>query len=174
MITFMREIAYTSPGRNALFAGLIFHVAAIITGMMPVSGNDTFFKIVYPVSWVLLMIGGYAELRHRGIHPLNTWRFYLIAAVSVFPLLGPLVVLALIYSAPGKGSKTGDLTGLFPALLRLRANMLLIFVLILLLFLLFAFLHGKNDPYFQRRTSHGASVQLFQPGINPVRLFDQG
>jgi hypothetical protein len=156
----MREIAYTGFGGNALFAGLIFHFASILAGVMSSSGSDVFFKVVYPASWALWIAGGYAELQHRSIRPVAAWRFYLIAAVSVFPVLGPLIVLGLIYSAPEKENRTGGLTGLFPALLRLRANMLLIFVWILLLFLLFAFLHSSNDPYFKKRTSRGVPMQL--------------
>lgn len=148
----MREIAYTSFGRNTLFAGLICHIAAILVGMTSAHGGDVFFKMVYPASWAFLVFAGYAELRHRGSRPLSTRRFYLIAAGSVFPLLGPPVVLALIYSASENGAHTGDLTGLFSAILRLRANLLWVFILLLLLFLLFALPSMRNDPYFKRRS----------------------
>lgn len=148
----MRDIAYTTFGRNALAAGLICHVAAVLFGMMSASGADAFFKIIYPSSWMLLASGAYAELRHRGGRPLNTWQFYLILMAAVFPVLGPPVVLGLIYSFPRDGQETqGNLSGLFPAMLKLRANGWIILVLVILLFLLVAIIHSKNDPYFRRR-----------------------
>ena len=139
----MPKIAYTTFGRNALLTGLISHVVAILVGMMSVSGTDVFFKIVYPFSWMLLLAGAYTELRHRGSRPLNTWRFYLIVFAFVFPILGPLIVIGLIYSSHESGRQPGNLSGLFPAMLKLRANALL-------LFLLFAVIHSKHDPYFKR------------------------
>jgi len=39
------EIAYTGIGRNALFTGLISHVAAILVAMMSASGREHFFGI---------------------------------------------------------------------------------------------------------------------------------
>lgn len=148
----MRDIAYTTFGRNALAAGLICHVAAILFGMMSASGADAFFKIIYPSSWMLLASGAYVELRHRGSRPLNTWRFYLILMAAVFPVLGPPVVLGLIYSSPRDGQEAqGNLSGLFPAMRRLRASGWIILVLMILLFLVLAIIHSRNDPYFQRR-----------------------
>jgi hypothetical protein len=41
----MSEIAYTTLGRNALVIGLISHVAALLVGMMPVSGAGSFFSM---------------------------------------------------------------------------------------------------------------------------------
>lgn len=147
----MREIAYTSFGGNALAAGLICHFAAILAGMMTASGADLFFKIVYPASWGLLIAGSYVELRHRGVRPLNAWRFYLIVMAVVFPLLGLLVVLGLIYSFPENGREgRGSLSGLFSAILKLRANVLMVFVSIILLLLLFAAMSSRHDPYFQK------------------------
>lgn len=159
----MREIAYTSFGRNVLVAGLICHLAAILAGMMTASGTDLFFKIVYPVSWGLLIAGSYAELRHRGGRPLNAWRFYLIVMAAVFPLLGPLVILGLIYSFPESGGEgQGNLSGLFSAILKLRASVLMVFVWIMLLFLLFAVISSRNDPYFQKhRQSVNSEHSLF-------------
>jgi uncharacterized membrane protein YiaA len=148
----MQEIAYTTFGKNALVAGLICHVVAILFGMMSASGADAFFKIIYPSSWMLLTSGAYAELRHRGGRPMNTWRFYLIFMAAVFPVLGPPVVLGLIYSFPRDGQEAqGNLSGLFPAMLKLRASGWIILVLVFLLFLVMAILHSKNDPYFRRR-----------------------
>lgn len=149
----MREIAETAFGRNTLAAGLVCHAAALVAGLLSASGGTAFFQIVYPASWGLLTAASFAQLRHRGIRPFATWRFYLIAAAAVFPVLGPLIALALLYSAPAGGSTTGDLTGWPAALLRLRANILLLFVLLLALFLLFAVLSRKDDPYFRRQNA---------------------
>lgn len=147
-----REIAATTVGRNALTAGFICHVAAILVGMMTASGADSFFKMVYPASWVLMTAGAYAELRFRSGRPLNTWRFYVAAMASVFPLLGPLAVFGLIYTCPEDGREgQAGLSGFVSALFRLRANVLLLFGLIMLLFLLFAVVTGVNDPYFRRK-----------------------
>jgi hypothetical protein len=154
----MPEIAYTTFGRNALVAGLTGHVAAILAGMMSASGTDIFFKVVYPFSCLAFMVGAYAELLHRGAHPFSTWRFYLIAMACVFPVLGPLIVFGLIYSFPRDDAKAqGNLAGLFPAILKLRANALMVFVLLIVLFFLFAVISGKNDPYFKRRVPDSGS-----------------
>lgn len=156
----MPDIAYTPFGRNALFTGLICHVAAILVGMMSAAGADIFFKVVYPFACLAFMAGAYVELRHRGGRPLSAWRFYLIAMASVFPVLGPFIVLCLIYSFPQDGANAhGNLSGLFPAMLKLRANALIVFVLLILLFLLFAVISSKHDPYFKRRISNSRSQQ---------------
>lgn len=119
--------------------------------MMSASGTDLFFKIVYPVSWGLLIAGAYAELRHRGGRPLKSWRFYLVVMAAVFPLLGLLVVLGLIYSFPESGREgPGNLSGLFSAILKLRANVLMVFLWIMLLLLLFAVISSRNDLYFKK------------------------
>lgn len=169
----MREMARSVFGRNALMAGLICHLAALVAGMLSASGGDAFFKMVYPVSWVLLTAGGFAELRYRGIVPLKGWRFYLMAMSCVFPVLGPLVVLWLIYSAAGNDVETGNLTGLFSAMLKLRANGLLILVLILLLFVLFIFLHAGSDAYFHKRYPPG-SAGLQTTVENGCRKYQKG
>lgn len=156
----MRKMAYSSFGRNALVAGLICHTAAIVAGMLSASGNDAFFKTVYPLSWLLLIAGAYAELRQRGIRPVKTWRFYLIAIASVFPLLGPLVILALISGAPESHAQTDNRAGRFLAMLNLRANRMIVLVVVLLLFLLFVFFSSHNDPYFHKRDKTGFSAQL--------------
>ncbi|HOH57623.1 MAG TPA: hypothetical protein PLZ82_07675 [Smithellaceae bacterium] len=147
-----REMAATSVGRNALTAGLLCHAAAILVGMMTASGADVFFKIVYPFSWVLMTLGAYAELRLRSGRPLKSWRFYGAAMASVFPLLGPPAVFGLIYTCPEEGREgQAGLSGFVAALLRLRANLLLLFGLSMLLFLLFAVVTGADDPYFRRK-----------------------
>lgn len=151
-----REIAYTAFGRNALTAGCICHAAALLAGMTTASGTDSFFEVVYPVSWGFLITGAYVEMLRRGGRPLNTWRFYAAAMASVFPLLGPLLVLGLIYTFAQSGrDEQGDLSGFIPAIGRMRGNLLAVFVLMLLLFLFFAFIHSRHDPYFQKNRHHG-------------------
>ena len=151
-----REIATTVFGRNALSAGCICHAAALLAGMTTSSGADVFFKMIYPASWILMTAGAYAEIRRRGGRPLNAWRFYAAAMASVFPLLGPLAVFCLIYTCPEEGREgQGDLSGFIPALGRMRGNLLAVFVLILLLFLFYAFIHSRHDPYFQKNRHHG-------------------
>lgn len=154
----MPEIAYTPFGRNALFTGLISHVAAILVAMMSASGTEHFSSIVFLFSCFLLVFGAYAELKYRGYHPLINWRFYVIATVTVFPLLGPLIVLGLLYSFQKSGQETRvSVSGLFSAIFRLKANALVLFVLIILLFLLFAVIHSRHDPYFKRRALNSLS-----------------
>lgn len=156
----IREIAYTTLGRNALAAGLICHAAAIIVMMTSASGVDIFFKAVYLFSCHALGAGAFVELCHRGIRPWNTWRFYLIVSLTVLPVLGPLILLGLIYSFPREGQqRQGYLTDLFPAILKLRANVMMVFALIILLFLLFAVIHSRHDPYFKRRAPNNRSLQ---------------
>lgn len=161
-----REIATTVFGRNALTAGCICHAAALLAGMTTSSGADVFFKMIYPASWVLMTAGAYAEMRRRGGRPLNSWRFYAAATASVFPLLGPPLVLGLIYTFAQIGREgQGDLSGFMPALGRMRGNLLTVFALILLLFLFFAFIHSRHDPYFQKNRQHGKIQQLCGAGI---------
>jgi hypothetical protein len=156
----MPEIAYTTFGRNALLTGLISHVAAILVAMMSASGAELFFSIVLLFSCLVLVIGAYAELKNRGYSPLRDWRFYVIAAVTVFPLLGPLIVLGLLYSLQQSGQEARvSVAGLFSAIFRLKANALVLFVLISFLFLLFAVIHSRHDPYFKRRALSGLSPQ---------------
>jgi hypothetical protein len=79
---------------------------------------------------------------------------------TVLPVLGPLILLDLIYSFPREGrQRQGNLSGLIPAILKLRANGMMVFVLLLFLFILFAFLHSRHDPYFKRRTPNHPSSQ---------------
>jgi len=81
-----------------------------------------------------------------------------IAALTVFPLLGPLIVLGLLYSFQKSGQEARiGLSGMLSAILRLKANTLILFVLIIILFLLFAVIHSRHDPYFKRRALIGLS-----------------
>lgn len=149
----MQEIAYTGFGRNTLVTGLIGHFATMLIAMMTVSGADLFFSIVFPFSCFAIAVAAYTELKHRGCHPLSSLRFYAIAAMTVFPLLGPLIILGLLYSLKKNGQETRTgLSGFFSALLRLKANLLVLFVLMIFLFLLFAVIHSRHDPYYKRRT----------------------
>lgn len=148
----MREIAYTSFGGNALAAGLICHFAAILVAMMSASGREYFFGVVFFFSCFLLVVGAFAELKNRGYRPMIEWRFYVIAAATVFPLLGPLIVLGLLYGIPKNGEvKCISLSGLLPAFFKLRANGLVLFLLIIFLFILFVFASRQDDPYFKKR-----------------------
>ncbi len=147
----MPEIARTAIGRNALVLGLIGHAAAILVGMLPATGSGAFFQIVYPFSCLALMAGAYAELNNLGCPPLTEWRFYLSAAASIVPVLGPCIVLGLLYSWQGNDR----ITGILPAMLSLNANLLLVSALIIFLLLLFAFAHVQNDPYYLKNRQHG-------------------
>ncbi len=156
----MPEIAYTTFGRNALLIGLISHVAAILVAMTSASGGLLFFRIVFLFSCLVLVMGAYGELRNRGYNPLKDWRFHVIAALTVFPLLGPLIVSGLLYSLQKRGQEVRvRVSGLFSAIFRMKANALVLFVLIIALFLLFAVIHSRHDPYFKRRVLNGLSTQ---------------
>jgi hypothetical protein len=147
----MPDIAYTPLGRNALFTGLIGHGAALLVGMMSASGGERFFGIVFPLACLALLLGGYAELKRVERRPWRDWRLYGIAAATVIPVLGPFVVLGLLFGFQRKaqGERVGPL-GLFPALARLRANGLVLFLWIVFLVLLFVFTGSRDDPYFKR------------------------
>jgi hypothetical protein len=149
----MALIADTAFGRNALVCGLVIHFAACIVAMTTTSGADVFFMIVYPFSCLALVSGAYAELKHRGCLPSGTSRYYLIVAVAVFfPVIGPLVILGCLYRTPKCGQDEPiKMLGLIPAILHLKANLLLVFVLIISLFLLLAIVTSRNDAYFKKR-----------------------
>lgn len=144
------RIAYTRIGNNCLVAGLITHVAALLVGMMTAAPAEAFFKITYLVSCVIIAAGGFAELSHRQMPPLRGWRFYILASATVFPVLGPLLSLALIYSSPWEGSRAcgPGLSGFFAALRKLKAHAAVVVLLLILLLLLFAVLAVRIDPYF--------------------------
>ncbi len=168
-MTPLPRIAYTRIGNNCLVAGLITHVAALLVGMMTAAPAEAFFKITYLVSCVLIAAGGFAELSHRQMPPLRGWRFYILASATVFPVLGPLLSLALIYSSFWEGGRAcgPGLRGFFRSLWQLRANVLTVVALLVMLFLLFAFLSSKEDPYFQkqRRIKTGSSSRKMAPFI---------
>lgn len=154
-MTSMPLIACTKIGNDCLVAGLITHAAALLVGMMTVASAESFFKITYLVSCVFIAAGGFAELCHRQMPPLKGWRFYILAAATVFPVLGPLLVLALIYSSPWDGGRTygPGLHGFFAAIRKLKASAAVVVLLLILLFILFAVLAGRSDPYFKLHKS---------------------
>jgi len=152
----MAEIAYTAFGRNAILSGLISHFVAIVVSIMTAFGVQLYFGIVFPLSFLMLAAGAYAELKNRGYRPCTDWRFYLLTAVSVFPVIGAMLFLLLLYCYQKKGQKEGaGLSGLFPAIFRLKANSMGVLALIVFLFLLFVVIHAQEDPYFKRRTNRG-------------------
>ena len=156
----MREIAYTTFGRNALLAGLISHAAALLVEMTTAAGGELYFTIVYPSAWLVLIVAAYAELKNRGYDPAGDWRFYGIAIVTIIPLIGPFTLLVGLFRFQKSGQdEPVKISGLFSAMLRLKANALLLFGVIILLFLLFAVLHSKEDPYFKRRAPKNISLQ---------------
>ncbi|HOD28371.1 MAG TPA: hypothetical protein PKH03_04100 [Syntrophales bacterium] len=157
----MTDIAYTPLGRNALVTGLIGHAAALLAGMMPASGGERFFGLVFPLACLALLLGGYAELRRGGRRPWRDGRLYGIAAATAIPVLGPFVVLGLLFGFQSRtqGERIGPL-GLFPALARLRANGLVLFLWIVFLVLLFAFTGSRDDPYFKRHRDRAVGNAL--------------
>ena len=179
----MREIAYTSFGRNALVAGLICHVAAILVAMMSASGREYFFGGVFIFSCFLFDVGAFAELKNRGYRPLIKWQFYVIAAATVFPLLGPLLILGLLYGIPKSGEvKCISLSGLLPAFFKLRANGLVLFLLMVFLFILFFFASRQDDPYFKKRypndpnrnlTKSVSAADLHENDARITKIFSQ-
>jgi hypothetical protein len=168
----MTDIAYTPLGRNALVTGLIGHAAALLAGMTTASGGERFFGLVFPLACLALLLGGYAELRRGGRLPWRDGRLYGIAAATVIPVLGSLVVLGLLFGFQGKArrERIGPL-GLFPALARLRANGLVLFLWIVFLAALFSYTGSRDDPYFKRhRGPAGRSALQSLPDIGRYGL----
>lgn len=130
--------------------GLISHVVALIPAMLPASSYD-FFSIVYPFYWSAFTLGVYIELKNRGCSPFKNWRFYIIAVIAVLPIIGPLTGLFMLYTLQGdKKVEQFTVWGMFTSVLRLKANLLVIFLLIVILFVLFALTQQQNDPYFKK------------------------
>ncbi len=150
----MAEIADTPLGGNALLAGLIGHVAACLAAMLAAPGAGSFGAIVFPSACLLLVLGAYVELKKRGYAPISDWRIYVIAALTLLPFLGPLAALGLLYrfQKSGETVRVGIL-GLLSALFRMKANVLVLLALLIVLFLFYALLQSRQDPYFQRRAA---------------------
>jgi hypothetical protein len=158
----MPEIAYTTVGRNALFTGLISHISAILAGMIPASGND-YFQIVFLFSCLSLIVSVYVELKHRGSNPFKEGLFYTISAVNVLPLIGPFIGLGLLYRS--QKTEQGGLvaaSGFFPAIFRIKANILIIFLLGALLLVLFVLTSSRDGPYYERRYRNYGSRNIPQ------------
>jgi hypothetical protein len=163
----MNKIAYTTFGRNALFIGLISHIAALLLGMMPVSGAGSLFGILYVFYWITFISGMYKELRNRGYRPSGNLRFYIVVAATVIPILGPMTALMMLYSMQENNKAQQDKSpGFLPSILRLRANSLLIFLFILILFILFAVILSRNDPYFKRAKLKKVMINKQQVDMN--------
>ncbi len=152
----MREIAYTSFGRNSLVMALLSHATALITGMMPASGAGLFFSVLYPFYWLIFVSGVYQELSGRGCRPLGIARFYMVMAAAVIPVIGPLTGLMVLYNTQGSKyiKQDNNPPGFIASIFRLRANMLLVFLFIVILFVVFAVMTRTNDPYFKRKAAH--------------------
>ena len=153
----MPEIAYTRIGRNALFAGLLSHFAALLVAMLSAAGAHQFFSLVYPFACLALMAGVFVEWQNRDFSPLQDWRFYGAAGLAILPVLGPLLVLGLCYRFQKDGQRLQAMSGLPSAILRLKAHALVLLALVVILFLLLAVIQSKNDPYFKRRSLEGFS-----------------
>lgn len=169
----MKEIAYTTFGRNALVIGLISHVTALLVAMMPVSGADSFFSILYPFYWLTFISGVYKELSNRSYKPSINWCFYMVMLATAIPILGPTTGLMMLYGMQGNGKERQDKPlGFLTSVLRLRANVLLIFLFLTIFFILFAVMLVRNDPYFKRKAAnrflHGAAFAAEKPEFIPI------
>lgn len=152
----MSKIASTAVGNNAIVIGLMSHGAALLMAMMPASGAGYLFSVLYPLYWILFVLGLYKEMHQRSLSPLGAWRFYAACAATIIPILGPLAALITLYSMQGNSTVKQDRSpGFFSSLAGLRANSLLIVLFVVILFLLFAMMSIRNDPYFKRRVVDG-------------------
>jgi hypothetical protein len=160
-----REVAYTPIGRNALFVALVTHAAALFLAMTGLPGVVSWFYSLYLSGWALLIVGLHAELRDRGYRPVRDYRFYLLAFLAIFPIVGPLVALIALSLMTGIGKETPfSFFGMIASFLRLRANSIVILLSVLLLFALFAFIYSSRDPYFKRaREKRGPSMRWSVP-----------
>lgn len=171
----MPEIAYTTVGRNALFVGLISHFTAILGGMIPASG-DNYFQVVFLFSCLSLIVGAYVELKHRGSHPFKEGLFYTISAVTVLPLIGPIITMGLLYGSQRAEQRGGIIiSGFFSALFRIKANILIIFLLGTLLCALFILPNSKDEPYYkkkyQNRQNRHVSQAIFTAGQQAQKAY---
>jgi hypothetical protein len=155
----VREIAYTAFGRNALSTGLVSHIAALLAGMMPVSGSQAFFGAAYTFACLAFAIGAYVELKGRGYAPLRSLSFYGAAAAAVLPVIGPVIALLMLYSAQGE-RKEGRFTlwGMLASIPRLKVNPLVLFFFLAILFIFFALTVRQHDPYFKRANAGRVSL----------------
>jgi hypothetical protein len=140
--------------------------------MMAGSGPGHFFGIVFSFSCIFLIIGAYAELKNRDRRPFKVWRFYVMAAATVLPFIGPFLVFWLLYSFQNKGQKISlGFFGFFPVLFKLKANVLIIFLLFVILFVLFFLINRKDDPYYNKqRYRHNPNGNLPQSVLTTDNL----
>lgn len=150
----MPQITQSPFARNLIAAGLASHITAIFVAMMPAAGAESFFSIVFPLSCLALTAGAYTECQFRGRPPFGMWRFYLIGALTVFPVFGPLAALGLLSRVRVDDSKAPrDGAGLFSAILKFKVNLAVMVFLFVVLFLVFAFFHRQKDQYFKKRAA---------------------
>lgn len=145
----VREIAYTTFGRNALFIGLVSHVAALISAMISNAATFNFFILTYSFYWSAFIFGTYGEVKNRGYSPFRNCIFYIIASAAVLPVAGPLTAFIILYSRQGdRNAKQFTLWGMFASVMRLRANLSVLFLFIVILFVLFVLTLRQHDVYF--------------------------
>ncbi len=146
----MREIAYTSLGRNSLSTGLVSHFSALAAGMMTVAGAQAFFPAAYGFAFLTFVVGAYWELKDRGYSPFTSPSFYAAAAVSVLPVIGPFAALLILYAAQGdRKAEPFTVGGMLASIPRLKLNPLVLFFFLAILFILFALSVTQHDPYFK-------------------------
>ncbi|MDI6743296.1 MAG: hypothetical protein QMD11_11240 [Smithella sp.] len=166
----MKEIVYSSFASNALVIGLISHIGALLIGMIPASGSGRLFLILYLFYWVLFLCAAGVELRGRAYRPSVNAGFYIMAGAAMLPVLGPFIVLRMLY----KMQDATDIKqpgGFVSSIFRLRANLLLVFLIMAIIFILFTVLVSRDNPYFQRSKMNDVTKQeqqvplLYKTGI---------
>lgn len=146
----MREIAYTSLGRNALSTGLVSHFSALAAGMATVAGARAFFFAAYGFAFLAFVVGAYLELKDRGYCPFTSPGFYAAAVVSVLPVIGPVAALLILYAVQGDGkAEPFTVGGMLASIPRLKLNPIVLFIFLVILFILFALSVTQHDPYFK-------------------------
>ena len=155
----MREIAYTTFGRNALSTGLVSHIAALLAGMMPVSGSQAFFGAAYGFACLAFVFGAYAELKDRGYAPVRSLSFYGAAAAAVLPVIGPVAALLMLYSVQVEGQgERFTVWGMLASIPRLKVNPLVLILFLAILFFFFVLTIRQHDPYFKRVNAEKVSL----------------
>lgn len=162
----MREIAYTTAGRNVLSTGLISHITALLAGMMTVSGAQTFFFIAYGFACLAFAFGTYTELKGRGYAPFLSLSFYAAVAAAVLPVIGPVTALLILYSAQGERKKEPFTAGgMLASIPRLKVNPLILFLFLTILFIFFALSITRQDPYFKKAKEGRVGQLNFQEAL---------
>lgn len=166
-----REVAYTPIGRNLLFIGLLTHLGALFLAMTGLPGIDSHLYFLYISFWLLLIVGLYTELLDRGYRPARDYRFYLLALLAIYPVVGPLTTFMALYLLAGPGKKAPfSISGMIGSFFRLRASGSFLLLTLLLLFALFAFIYSTHDPYFKRvRGKRVSSTGWIAAGIRSQR-----